>query len=109
MSAHAAGRITIGGFPGWEHGVAAVSALDVVVRAQILALLAELAGRLGLACLFVSHDLNVVRSIANRVYVMRRGRIVEEGVTESLFASPRHEYTAGLIAATPQLQGGRVA
>jgi peptide/nickel transport system ATP-binding protein len=81
----------------------AVSALDVLVRAQILDLLGELAERLRLACLFVTHDLVVVRATADRVYVMQQGRIVEEGATQQLFTTPQHSYTKMLLAATPRL------
>ncbi len=81
----------------------AVSALDVLLREQILELLAGLADRLNVAYLFVSHDLQVIRAIADRVYVMQRGQIVEQGPTESVFASPRHAYTKALLAATPRL------
>ncbi len=77
------------------------TALDVTIQAQILTLLAELQRKLGMAIVFITHDLGIVRRFADRVYVMRHGEVVEEGPTSGLFAAPRHPYTKMLLAAEP--------
>jgi oligopeptide transport system ATP-binding protein len=78
-----------------------VSALDLSVQAQVLNLLAELQAQLGVAYVFISHDLSVVRHVADRVAVMYLGNVVESGRTEELFAHPRHPYTAALVSSAP--------
>src|ERR1700760_640879 len=78
------------------------TALDVTVQAQILALLAEIRGRLGMSLLFITHDLGIVRRIADVVCVMNNGKIVEQGPVEQVFSSPQHPYTRALLAAEPK-------
>ena len=78
-----------------------VSALDVSIQAQVLNLLADLQEEMGLTYLFISHDLNVVRRISNRVCIMYLGTMCEYGATGDIFAHPRHPYTSFLLSAVP--------
>jgi oligopeptide/dipeptide ABC transporter ATP-binding protein len=84
-----------------------VSSLDVSIQAQILNLMLELQERFGIAYLFISHDLRVVRHLADRVYVMYLGRIVETAAAERLYAAPQHPYTEALLSAVPMPDPGR--
>jgi peptide/nickel transport system ATP-binding protein len=76
-----------------------VSALDVSVQAQVLALIADLRTRFGMAWLFIGHDLRVVRAVADRVLVLHEGRVVEEGAADTVLSAPRHPYTRALVEA----------
>ncbi|MCT8997457.1 ABC transporter ATP-binding protein [Chelativorans intermedius] len=91
----------------------AVSALDVSIQAQVIALLGELRDRLGIAFIFIAHDLPVVRDFADRVLVMQRGRVVEQGSVRQIFESPHEPYTQRLLAAgldaDPDVQAERRA
>jgi ABC-type oligopeptide transport system ATPase subunit len=81
----------------------AVSALDASVKAGVLSVMADLKDRLGVGYVFITHDLPVVKKVADHVYVMKAGEIVEEGPKDAIFASPSHPYTRTLLAAAPVL------
>ncbi|MFB2607244.1 peptide ABC transporter ATP-binding protein, partial [Rhizobium phaseoli] len=81
----------------------AVSALDVTVRGRILELLVDLQRQQGIACLFISHDLAVVRAVSHRIAVMDGGRIVETGPAAAVVAAPQSEAARALVAAVPRL------
>ncbi|MFS2225069.1 ABC transporter ATP-binding protein [Pantoea sp. B65] len=84
-----------------------VAALDVSIQAQIINLLMDLRERIGLAILFIAHDLAIVRRLCDRVAVMYLGRIIESGPTQKVFNTPRHPYTAALVAAIPEIDPDR--
>lgn len=84
------------------------TALDVTVQAQTLRLMRDLVRQHGTSVLFISHNLGVVREFADRIYVIYKGRIVEQGPATSIFDDPRHAYTKALLAAIPRLTGGGI-
>ena len=86
----------------------AVAALDVSIQAQVLNLFMQLREELSLTSIFISHDLTVVRHVADRVAIMLRGRVVELGPTEAVFRAPRHTYTRALLAAAPRMEVRKV-
>ena len=84
------------------------TALDVTVQAQTLRLMRDLVEKHHTAVLFISHNLGVVREFADRVYVIYKGRIVEQGSAAALFANPQHPYTRALMKAVPHITGGGI-
>ncbi len=84
-----------------------VAALDVTIQAQIIALFRELTAKMNLTLMFIAHDLAIVRNLCERVVVMYHGEIVEEGLSEEVFARPKHPYTAALIGAIPDIDPDR--
>ena len=78
-----------------------MSALDISIQGQVLSLLRQLQKEFQISYIFISHDLSVVRSLADRVIIMYLGQVVEEGTTEEIFKSPKHPYTLALLAAHP--------
>ena len=84
-----------------------MAALDVTIQKQIVDLFAELKERMNLTLLFIAHDLAIVRNLCERVVVMYRGEIVEEGPTDRVFARPQQAYTADLLAAVPDIDPDR--
>jgi ABC-type dipeptide/oligopeptide/nickel transport system ATPase component len=83
------------------------TALDVTIQAQVLELMRELKARFNLALLLITHDFGVIAEMADRVAVMYKGRLVEEGPVRQILRSPQHEYTRNLLAAVPGMKGGR--
>ena len=84
-----------------------LSSLDVATQVQMVELLAELQSRLGIAYLFISHDLNLVRALSDEVAVMYLGRVVEEGPVDALYGTPNHPYTQALLSASPSMDPAR--
>ena len=84
------------------------TALDVTVQAQTLTMMSQLVEKYGTSVLFISHNLGVVREFADRVYVIYKGRIVEQGTTQQLFSNPLHPYTRALMSAVPRITGGGI-
>lgn len=82
----------------------AVSALDVTVQAQILKLIQQLQQSCGFGCLFIGHDLAVMKQISHRVLVMEKGKLVEQGTTAAIFSNPQNDYTKRLLSAVPRMQ-----
>jgi peptide/nickel transport system ATP-binding protein len=87
----------------------AVAALDVSIQAQVLNLFMQLRAELSLTSLFISHDLSVVRHVADRVAVIHLGRLVEVGPADAVFEAPAHDYTRSLLAAAPKMEARRIS